>query len=372
MEAPLVNEPARSAPVALADNQPWRDAWGDLRVIRVDAQDLWRTAKDFDQAAAITDAALRADQVQKAHAAFKQRYDHAAPDITARIVTVQGLLNQYPDLDDQMSDDVARIGNAWERVADAWSGVDPTRLDESLATMTDLRQQLSDMVYAVGMITIPSRLRDHLAQRDTGQTLNFHDTFGDELLDDDMEKRILRYLANVNTVPGEIDVEHGTILTTVATPGGIARVLAGIVLLAVLPFVLLAVNNVYPNVEDLIGIPEGRLPDLMKSYLLVLIGAAAHFTINLIKAQRAGQTLVIGQRLRWISARLGQIGLSIVSLWIVAYGAFRLLGPDFIAPTMFVVGYSWDSFFDLFLDRFTVAVNAANTGITGVITAPAG
>ena len=371
MVAPIETGRTKAAPVALADTEAWRDAWGDLRVIRVDAQDLWSTAGGFAEAATQTDATLKAAQLQRAHAAFQQRYTHTAPDITARIATIQELLNQYPDLDDQMSDDVARIGNAWERVADAWSSVDPTGLDESVATMTTVRQQLSDMVYAVGMITIPSRLRDHLAQRDTGQTLNFHDTFGDELLDDDMEKRILRYLANVKTVPAEIDVEHGTILTTAATPGGIATVLAGIVVLAVLPFVLLAVNNVYPDLEGLIGIPDGSLPDLMKTYLLVLIGAVAHFAINLIKSQRAGQTLVIGQRLRWISARLGQIGVSIVALWIVAYGAFRLLGP-FNPAMMFFVGYSWDSFVDLFLDRFTVAVNAANTGITSTITSPAG
>jgi hypothetical protein len=37
---------------------------------------------------------------------------------------------------------------------------------------------------------------------------------------------------------------------------------------------------------------------------------------------------------------------------------------------MFFVGYSWDSFIDLFLNRFTVEVNAASPGITGAVTAP--
>jgi hypothetical protein len=358
------------SPVGPGDTQAWHDVWGDVRTIRVHAQDLWGTAGSFDEAAALSDGALRAAQLKKAFDSFKLRYSHISDAINAKFATIQGLLDQYPDLDNQMSDDITRMGNAWQRVTDAWNAVDETKLEDSLGRLSDARKQLYEMVFYAGLITIPSRLKGHLSQRDTGQTLNFHEAFGDELIDDAMEKRLLRYLANVNVVPGEIDVENGTVVATAATRRGIVSAIAAIGIVSVLPFVLLIADQIIPALEnELIG--EGNLDDLAKTYLLVLIGAAAHFGINLIKSQRAGQTFIIGQRLRWITARLGQILLSIASLWIISFGAWKLLG-EFNPATMFFVGYSWDSLFDLFLNRFTVAVNAANTGISGKLTPPPG
>src|SRR5690606_26212231 len=86
-----------------------------------------------------------------------------------------------------------------------------------------------------------------------------------------------------------------------------------------------------------------------------VIGGAVHIGVDAIKQARSrsrgSSLLAIDDWLLWIHINESGIVIGIVSIWIGFFGLLFATG-EINWETAFLVGYSVDSFIDLFLERF--------------------
>jgi hypothetical protein len=330
----------------------------EARDIRVDVQDLIEVLDQIDAASEETDEGVRNKKLQIAHVVAQQRYEQSRPQIETRLGTIEEVLNSDPDVNERLSDAFERVGNKWERTMAAWPGAHGTKFAEMPDKSRIVRPHLEDIIFLIALVTIPERLNQHLNQLHTGQTLDFRAEFEDELPDDSTRSRILRYLAaHPRVVKGIVDTENFTVQRSAQTTRERFVGIFAILLAALLPYGLMILDRYFPTFDERFFL-EDQVGAVLDIYTFVLIGAVAHFVVSLIKDRQARQTLVLGQQVDWLNTRTGAIIASIVALWVVAYGSWRLLGPN--RETAFFLGYSVDSFVDLFLGRFTTAVNQTN------------
>jgi hypothetical protein len=333
----------------------WR-VLGEARDIRVDIQDMLETLDAIDEAAGHVDETLRQALLTEAFAVAQQRFKRSEPEISRRLKIIDEELDKNAELNDRISDHFEQVSNKWERAVDAWPATDAAQLADAPAKAKKVRPLLNQIIFLIGKASIPMRLERHLRQVDVGQPFNFEMAFKDELPDDASITTMLEYLtAHAAKVGGEINVEQRIIVRTSRSWRGIGLSLLAILSAAMLPFSLIALDRWFPNF-DAKFFAEGAIPAIVDLYSFILVGAAAHFIIALIKNRNSGNPLVFMEQLRWINSKEGSIVLGVITLWVVTYGTWRILG-DTNLGTGFFVGYSADSFVDVILQRFDTAIN---------------
>jgi hypothetical protein len=333
-----------------------------LRDVRVEAQNLQASLQEIKRKAALTDRQVRAQEVAAALQDAQSIFAYSRGQIDARLAAVRALLDQSPDLYDLSGDEVAQIEDLWQRITLAWP--DPARpVDQVIAAVAAIESLLESILYHVGIVAIPPRVNQHLAQLRVGQTLDFHEAFRDELPDQKQRMEILRYLsAHPRSVDGLVDVERGVIYRV--SPSAWRR-RASLLMIALALAGGVLVVYLYANLGDWLGLSgwpatPGALGKLLAGYLFIVIGAAVHLGVDALKESRArpaGGITALDEGLLWLHVKELPITMGVLSLWVGIIG-LALWQPDVPWQTAFFVGYSLDSFVDLFLQRFTRTVTA--------------
>jgi hypothetical protein len=328
-----------------------------LRELREEIQYLQEGLEKVKAAVALTDPQARIAVVGAALES-KERFDRSQLAIDQRLSAVQDVFRESEGLHANYGDVIVEIGNRWETIAAHWPKGDEEAA-KLLARITEVDQEMARIVYLCALLTVPERVNQNLAAMRVGQAMDFRMQFKDEVPDEAQGKKILEYLGlHPNLVNGLVDIPSGVVYRSSASP---ARRWASIGAFAV--FLALPVAVMYiPGLLAAMGVTT-PVKSLLQTYAGIAAGSFVHIAITMLKQQRSGNSgsvILLTDWLLWVHVKETAIVFGIVSLWVALIGLIAL--PNTLTAGMsgaFFVGYSLDSFVDLFLSRFeTTASNA--------------
>ncbi len=369
---------------------------GLVRDIRAEAQNIQRLLSEIKKKGELTDKKVRDQELKAAIDESSKIFDYNTEQIKNRLHDLRELINENSQLYDWAGDEITHIENLWERISLSWP-----KLPEKI-TYTD--QLLSELVFHAGLLTIPSRVNQHLDAVRIGQPFDFHKAFEDELPQSDDRLKVLHHIhGHPASIQGVVEVEGGLIYKAskklwrrcVSYALIALLMVAGAALAYKMPNALAVMDSeelldsltekeldsvteeVYSSVpkekldsltekeqEELDALIEKNLLDriqkkLLLGYLFLMLGGIIHIGIDALKQARAGKGktfLALEDWSLWIHVKELSIITTIFSLWVGFLGlAFYLKTVEWY--TAFLVGYSIDSFVDLFLQRFTAKIS---------------
>jgi hypothetical protein len=347
-------EPAAAAPATSA----WEALprfYGYLLEVRAEVQNLKEAMGRVRRAATLADSEARAAELAAAHAEGEAIDRRNRGRIAGLLGRLRGLMEAHPTLHQWCADQIIHIENCWERVE---FHLDRLRAlleggggdGAALACAAEVDARLQQMVFLAAYLTIPQRVNEHLRQLRIGQALDFHRDFADELPElSERVKLLVTMRAHPNQIHGIVDVERGVIYKTATQRRRhvislVAQVV--LVLLGVGLFALLPVIGAWEALSD--------RALLLERYLFVGVGALLHLSMSTLKQRRRsgeGEVTALDDFILWIHVREVAIAWTVVTVWIGVIGlSFVPQGRG--AETALIVGYSLDSFIDVFLMRF--------------------
>lgn len=399
--APLTSA---AAPASVPTMEGYSRLLGMLRDIRAEVQNLRRVLEEIKDKDDLEDDALRAQEIITILRRNQSIYANNTTKIEARLDELRGLMHEVPILYDRYGDEITHIENQWERATNDWPHL-PDLLPEAPAASesddhteeedaasaqgetpaADEREHdaantavrrarraikaIDQLIYHAGLLTIPARLNQHMEQLRIGQRLDFHATFSDEVPDDDDRQRILEFLGSrpMAVHNGIVDVAKGVVLHASPSPGrrrlSYMLILAAILLGAALTWLVAELGTLF----DLADWPvePGSAMNLLVGYGFVIAGGVVHIGVDAIKQARASQGqsfLALEDWFLWIHIHEIGIIIGVVSLWMGFFGLLFLMG-SVEWQTAFLVGYSIDSFIDMFLQRFNTGASTKAAAI---------
>ncbi|MEZ4449377.1 MAG: hypothetical protein R3B09_07855 [Nannocystaceae bacterium] len=360
--------PAIERPVAAREAAHF---FGYLLEIRAESQNVRDAVNKVRAAASLTDVRAREAGVAASLAEEEEVDRRNRGRIAALIERLHRWMDHHPDLHQWCADQVIHIENQWERVEfhlDRIRGeVAGGRAGDStvLSATLEIERHIDRMIFLIGYLTIPGRVNEHLRQLRIGQALDFHRDFADELPEvADRVALLTTMRSHPAQIYGIVDVDRGVIFKTAATRG---RQVLSLVVQIVVWFVL---GGLLAAIAYLDYWPELGGPSwLVERYLFVTMGSVTHLALGTLKQRRAdtGQTQALDDLLLFIHVREVAIVWTIISIAIGTVG-LCLLADEPSVETALLVGYSLDSFIDLFLMRFETRA----TGVAKALTTSSG
>ncbi|MCB9706799.1 MAG: hypothetical protein H6711_33450 [Myxococcales bacterium] len=342
--------------------------FGYLLEIRAEAQNFAVAIERLKGAASLADPAAREAELGLALAEGTAIERRNRDRITTLLTRLHQWMEEHALLHQWCADQVIHIENAWERVEfhldrlreviEAGRSSDARVLSSAL----EIARQLERMVFLIGYLTIPQRVNEHLRQLRIGQALDFHRDFADELADPAERVQLLTTMrAHPAQIEGVVDVERGLIYKTASTRG--RQVFS--VVLQLLTWVGLGAGLAglaYLEIWDELGDPA----TLLERYLFVTLGSVLHLALGTLKQRRAGKAgdvHALDDLLLFIHVREVAIAWTIFATAVGTVG-LCFVSSDASPEAALIVGYSLDSFIDLFLMRF----EARTTGVAKAVT----
>ncbi len=327
-----------------------------LRELREEIQNLQAALEKVKAASALTASDPQARIVMVSNALeSREKFDRNQGGIRERLNAIQAVFDADEDLHAQYGDSIAEINNLWDDVEASWP-----RGDDEAAKLTaridEAGERMARMVYLCALLTVPERVNQNLATMRVGQAMDFRSQFEDELPDEEQGKKILTYLAlHPKLVNGLVDAEAGLIYRS--SPASARRVASliffGIALL--IPVAVLLVPGFLASTGTTLTPQE-----LVRIYGALAVGSLVHVAVTMLKQQRSGKSgsgILVTDWFLWVHVKETAIVYGIVSLW-VGLAGIAAMGQSSV-PAAFFVGYSLDSFVDLFLSRFETGATAA-------------
>jgi hypothetical protein len=329
---------------------------GLVREIRAEAQNLQSSLAEVRQQTEGVDVIAQEQQVKERLEQHTALFTCNQQHISTRVAALRSLLDQNPLLLAGCGDKVVTIENAWERTVLAWPQAGHSG-GQIVQRAEKADRQLNALVRQCGLLTIPDRANIHLRELPVGQPLDFHLTFQDELpLLEDRQEILAHIAAHPKAVEGVVDFAHGLIYRTSPHVYRQLLSLCWILLLPVVGGVALLLAT-----RPAIAVLEPPFTAYLPVYLLLWGGGVAHVLVDIVKQERSGQgALALSGRWLWLHAK--EASLMMGGLYLVI-GFIGLLAWNHWQPidglTAFTVGYSIDSFVDIFLQRFHTFASAS-------------
>ena len=365
-----------SAPVGGEISAGFARMLGLLRDARAEVQNLQTTLNQILTKADMVDQITRAREIFAILRNNAQIYEYNGAQINGRLKELRALTGGDAFLYDRYGDEITHIENHWERAVKSWpvlsddmvgngsaiTEADITLAEDILAGARQVNAHLKEIIYHIGLLTIPPRLNQHLEQLRIGQALDFHTTFKDEVGSDGDRSKILTYLAaRPQAIPnGVINLDKAIVLHAAANIGrrrqSYVYILLTILAGGVFAWAAAVVGDWFA-LEDW-PIAPGQATDLLVAYGFVILGGAVHLGVDGIKQARSagqGAVLAIEDWFTWFHIHEIDIIIGIISMWIGFFGLLLFTG-NVEWQTAFLVGYSIDSFVDIFLQRFSASV----------------
>jgi hypothetical protein len=259
----------------------------------------------------------------------------------------------YPDL-------IRRILNAWERVNACPLITDPEasyEAQQQMGYVEMLDEQLNKIVFLIGQRTVPVRVNDWLKRSRPGYYLPFNQVFDSELPSPEDRQKVLNFLAWAPDAVknGIVDPNQGLIYRYASSRRARNISLAWVIVIFVLLTALLVAACFAGNLLPAGGWPltPANLGMMAAGWVAVLVGVVVHLAVGSVKRSRQNgglpAVLAIDDLPLVIDARKGQI---ILKMSLAFLGLFFLAiasGVDKMSIlSAFLVGYSLDSFIELF------------------------
>jgi ribosomal protein L17 len=343
---------------------------GQVRDIRVEGQDLHALLSDLMERCKITNTITKSQEIQEFLEKNTTLFEKKEGAIKNRLESIHSLLKAEPCIYDYNGDEIAIIKNLWDKCSLELSAIRKKKDECSLISqITAAHSLLDEIIFHAGLITIPSRASQHLETLMTGQPLDFHETFKDELPQKKDRSKILQYLSShPGSIDGIVVPEKGVIYKASRKRSRICQsllVIAGTILLGAV------VCYFTGDITGWLGIslPQHTAgKSIFTAYLFIILGALFHIGIDALKQVRSGEKefLAIEKGFLWVQVKEGPILMSIFSLWLgLLLLIFYTTNLDW--KVAFFVGYSIDSVVDLFLKRFSASASASLEAFTSEI-----
>jgi hypothetical protein len=259
----------------------------------------------------------------------------------------------YPDL-------IRHILNAWERVSACPLITDPGedyQAQEQLGYLQMLDEQLNKIVFQIGQRTIPVRVNDWLHRSRPGYYLPFNLVFENELPSPEDRQKVLNYLAwaPLAVKNGIVDPNQGLIYRynreRKARRNSLWQVILVFALLTGLVVGACYLGGLLPAGSW--PLTAANLGLMIAGWVTVLVGVVVHLAVGSVKRSRQNgglpAVLAIDDLPLVIDARKGQI---VLKMFLAFLGLFFLVFATGVEKmsllTAFLVGYSLDSFIELF------------------------
>lgn len=345
---------------------------GVLREIRVCAQKLQQSLTSALEKSELVDPQVRTKELAA------DLHDGAAllaqcrGDVQRGLNEIQGIYSQRSDIRDQFSDEVKRIEIDWNEACRQW----PTgkeAADEIARKAKKAASALKELVFHCGYITVPPRLNQHLLVMRSGQAVDFHDIFRDELPDLEERSHILRHIAaHPRAVEGIVDAEAGVVYSASRS---LARRCAGAAIIgAVLlagPFVLFGLTKLGQRFSPFDWpLKLDNFQDYIWIYFIALLGSASNLAVEALKQSRRNDKhpfLALDDIVLWIHIKEIPILVGILSIYLVPLG-FHYFNTGLADWKMaFVAGYGIDNFLELILQRFDRAVSQRTAKVKALL-----
>lgn len=286
-------------------------------------------------------------------------FDKNRPQINDLFTAVTVDIDASPAMRAWVGQEITRLANFWESIQSRHETWTLSKKAPTSNTLKESIADLDDLIYEVGLATVPTRLEAHLRSYRPGQLLSFDAEFEDELPDPERRKKVLQYLYDHPTsVSGIVDVDAGTVLAI--SPKASRRRLSWLVSLVIAAVVVGACAALGKwNGPGLRKEVDGG--DLAAATSLVLLGMVAHVLVGALKDLRRAATdqrrrfASAGNWLLWGHAKELDIWAAIIFAGVLAY-IFAGARNQTEALTLLTVGYSGDSFVDILLPKFEKGV----------------
>lgn len=336
---------------------PMAHVLGMLRGIRAEVQHVRDLILAFGERARLSDAQARELEVTTFLSENQKILDRREQAVSDRVEELHRFLGFQDALAALLQDHAVHIRAHWERAGNAWSlaATKPYPLPQLDLAL----EQLDLLIYQCAIITLPDRINGHLRTLRVGQSLDFKTAFADELPREEDQNKILDYIrAHPRAISGVVDPNRAVIYQ--ASPHPFRRVVSYLAIAAaaltgfVIAYLITQISVWLPAPNW--PITPARLPELLVAYALLLAGGALHVGVDALKQLRAPASplLALEDSLLWIHVKELPNIAGLVSFWIGLVGLAWAF-PVIDGPTAFFVGYSIDSFVELFLARFDVA-----------------
>lgn len=361
--------PARSQPVGGSNVAELSDAdldavWGRLRDIRAEVQNLRKDIDKIESKLQLEDSNTRAAEVAAVISAAAGRFTTNSAQIDDRVVSLRDLCEQRPAIYGYAGDTVANVENLWERCRDTWPTLGGS-LDDVAVAVPAIKEAMREIVYQCGMLTIPPRVNEHLEHLRIGNTLDFDESFEDEVGSADDRRRLLDYMARQPAaIDGLVDVEAGVIYAVPRVTG--FRLYRPFIL----PILLVGLGAIGVWLADRQFGSLGA-EDSLTAYGLVIAGAIAHFLVDFLKAARTGGSMSLGgvdDWILWLRVREAAVAVSILTLWLGVAGLLVYTSGPVEPGVAFAVGYGVDSVADIFIQRLGGAAEARLSSFASQLT----
>jgi hypothetical protein len=351
--------------------------FGRLRALRCRAQGLRDfVAKLEARASSLADPAVRGYELSKAFERERPSFDDDSREIERLLGEIRAILEQDDRLYCAWGDGIATIESEWQKTLNGRRALALHAFDAAGQQYTEVITALDNVVYQCCEITIPDRITYHLSLLPIGAALNFRDAYCVELPLAEQRQRFLQYLnLYPGFVAGLVDIGNERILRASDKRWRRGISLAATVFIALAGFLAITLVSLLGGATSHAGdrwpFTQDRLQQHLSEYAFLLLGAIAHVMILLLKQDRAAAATpqYLSDWILRIHVREAAYFLSALSLWL-GLAASAFLFPNGAGwKTAFFLGYSYDSFVDLFIKRFEGAVPAASS-LLGAAPAP--
>lgn len=301
------------------------------------------------------DDAVRAERWDFA----KRAFDRNRSQLNDLFSAVTSVLDADDNVRDWCGREVTRMANHWESLQAIHDRAVSSATTPNSTVLEKLASHGDEIVFECGRLTVPSRLEQHLSSYRPGQILAFHDTFEDEIRNEEKRKAILKYLYEHPTiVNGIVDPETGDVtrVSGKSARRAFSWVVAAILVVAALGgAAALARFGPFSLAE---GVDGG---DVAESVAVVLIGMMVHVLIGLLKDLRRSRTdnkrrfASVGNWILWGHAKELELWTAILFAGVLAFFLGGLRGEKEWL-TLFAAGYSGDSLIEVLLPKFEKGV----------------
>ncbi len=286
---------------------------------------------------------------------------------------IRTLLYENDDLYSRWGDTLGEILTAWSQAEMDWLKIMACNAQDCSHQLSLVVTALDTIIYKCCVITIPERIKEHLTFLPIGGALSFGEAYADELSSKKERQKFLTYLNFYpGFVDGLIDVENEKIFR--AAPSGWRRcftlVITAALALAGFGWISLACHlGGFVSLHDW-PFTMARLQEHEIGYAFLLIGSLAHVAVTLLKQDRgaSGSSQTLSGWVLRVHVKENSFIISSISLWLGSAAMAFLFKDGIDWKAAFFVGYSYDSFIDLFLQRFEAVAVGTSKALTENLT----
>ncbi len=275
--------------------------------------------------------------------------------------TLEELLDKHSELTRTESIDIPgrirEMQTRWSKVKWTWpvegeSSSLPASM-ELIFKLQEVKMALSELIKQGEIVTFPDLVNQQLSDLHTGAYLDFFATFKNDFDTPERLRDVWSYLQEHTARINGIMVEPGLIYR--ASPSHLRRALSfvyitGIIAAGALLLLLCHGLEILPYDKG----PEG-LHNLLLGYGAVMVGGFAHSFVEIYKqysVDREQTLLLLDNSTLWLHIKEMNV-IGGILLLIVGYCIYYYISHGADWQTAFFIGYSIDSFLELFLMRFT-------------------